>query len=364
MSSLTVQLNSVISLLKSTRPFFQIGIILILFGGILSLFDVTYNVLTLTGSEMVSFELWRFITHSFVERNIFLIFYYFFCLYHCSVIIEPAWASNIKLVKYFAITQLLSSFCVAMTGMLSYIAVRNYMFFYHTEISGLCAASSAVFVAVKQYLPDTILVMTPFGNLKNTHLPILSLFVIFLLALVGAVRWICILQIVFGIQISWTYLRFYHKYEDGEPRGDPSEHFSWASLFPSVMRPFMNVIGSTVFGVLVRLHICKPIVRHIDMTQLDTINVVLPGLQTRDTERRRQKALRDLTERLSRAQRVETGAWPDMEDVDENTEVIDRSQPVVISSPSPELAHLHTAVEKSDEKIEAEEHQTDSALQK
>lgn len=58
-------------------------------------------------------------------------------------------------------------------------------------------------------------------------------------------------------------------------------------LFPSKVQPLMNIFSCAIFGLLVRLQLCKPFVRHIDIAHLDHINVLLPGLQTRDTERRR-----------------------------------------------------------------------------
>ncbi|VDM15834.1 unnamed protein product [Wuchereria bancrofti] len=87
----------------------------------------------------------------------------------------------------------------------------------------------------------------------------------------------------------------------------------------------MRVLSSAVYTCLIQAHLCKPMARRIDLMQLDSINVILPGLQTRDTERRRQKALRDLTERLNRVQQAERGLWPEMEDVEESITVQDTS---------------------------------------
>ena len=80
-----------------------------------------------------------------------------------------------------------------------------------------------------QYLPDSILLTTPVGRCKNTHLPGIAVFCGCIAAAFGFLRWIAVLQILFGIQIAWTYLRFYQYHDDGEPRGDPSDHFAWAT---------------------------------------------------------------------------------------------------------------------------------------
>jgi hypothetical protein len=82
-----------------------------------------------------------------------------------------------------------------------------------------------------QFVPDSILLTTPFGRLKNTHLPMSAILVAGILSLLGAVRPVATLQIAVGTQIAWTYLRFYQPHGNGENNatcGDVSEHFTWA----------------------------------------------------------------------------------------------------------------------------------------
>ncbi|VDM38889.1 unnamed protein product [Toxocara canis] len=343
MASTSIQLNSMMDALKKTQPFFQIGFAVLSIGAFLSLFQATFGVLSMTGGQMVSFELWRLITSFIVERNPILLLWSLWCLRMASLIIEPVWG-DIELLRYFAIVQVLSSLLIALISLLSYIIVKDYSFFYHAEVSGASALCAALYVAIKQFLPDSILLTTAIGRLKNNHLPGCALLGVCVLTVCGAVRPLVVLQVMLGVQLGWTYLRFYQAHEDGEPKGDSSDHFAWATLFPSKLQPFMAVISGMVFSVLIRLRMCKPIVRHVDVARLDSVNIILPGLQTRDTERRRQKALRDLTERLSRAQRVETGSWPDMEDIEEDTQVSDMSSSAVpepTTSSSAEQVLLH-----------------------
>ncbi|VDN56271.1 unnamed protein product [Dracunculus medinensis] len=364
-------------------------------GAFLSIFDSTFAVFTLRGSQLVNAEIWRILTHSFLERNIFLIMLSIWCLYRAFLMFETDWGT-LELIKFLLIVQLisiyiyllvrhflihsnyliLSSFLVAAITLLIYLLAYEYFFFYYMDIIGLASACAGILVAIKQvsvgsflylfpiskqiiinilklalflvvYLPDSILFTTPVGRIKNGHLPILSTFISVIFVLIGLLRGIVILQIIFGIQISWTYLRFFQIHEPNEPKGDLSEHFCWYTfrkLFPSKVQPLMNIFSCAIFGLLVRLQLCKPFVRHIDIAHLDHINVLLPGLQTRDTERRRQKALRDLTERLSRVQRIETGVWPEMDDIDENTQVIQAAVPQIPLAIS-DQASLHVVVE-------------------
>lgn len=317
---MSAQLNFMITSFTQMQRSFQAGVAVLSFGFLLSIFRPLFDFLTLTGAQIVRFEVWRLVTHCLFERNPFLFAFAVYALYRASSLFEPLWGT-VELAKFFAVTQVLSSFLIAVSSLVTYMAVKDDWFFFDVQIYGVVAASVAVLVAIKQYLPDSILLTTPICRFKNTHLPAIAVFFGSVAAIVGIVRWVAVLQMLFGIQIAWMYLRFYQVHEDGEPKGDPSDHFAWATLFPSKLQPCMNVFASTLFGILVRLRVCKPVVRHIDISQLDSINIILPTSQSKEAERKRQKAIRDLTERLSRSQRDDTGNWPEMDVGDEEIEV-------------------------------------------
>lgn len=73
-------------------------------------------------------------------------------------------------------------------------------------------------------------------------------------------------------------------------------------MFPRRTQATATIIGKAVFRILARLKICK----RVEYTGFEQyvvpmpVDVVLPTAETRDAERRRQKALRDLNERLGR----------------------------------------------------------------
>merc|ERR1712241_952401 len=105
-----------------------------------------------------------------------------------------------------------------------------------------------------------------------------------------------------GLVISWIYLRFYQLHANGS-RGDTADSFSFASFFPNVMQPPINAC----FSILVRLRICKKRVRRYDIGGGSSsgagpaISISLPGVDNHDTERRRQIALKALSDRLNKA---------------------------------------------------------------
>ncbi|VDK56791.1 unnamed protein product [Anisakis simplex] len=325
--SISSQFDALIDNFKKSPPFYHFSVALLSIGAFVSVFESIFNVFSLSASQMmVSFELWRLITSVLVERNLILLIWSICCIHITSSLILPVWG-HFELLKYFTIVQISSSIVITLIAFLSYVVHKNYTLFYHVQLYGCASMCAASYVAIKQFLPDTILLSSRVGRLKNNHLPILSLSIITILSLIGLVRWSASLQVALGIQLGWVYLRFYQPHSDMDldgaqkddaSYGDYSDHFAWATLFPSKLQPMMSVISGVVFSTLIRLKICKPLVRHIDITKLDSVSVILPSLQAKDTERRRQKALRDLTERLSRTKRVSdadnTVSWSDNDD--------------------------------------------------
>ena len=103
-----------------------------------------------------------------------------------------------------------------------------------------------------------------------------------------------------GMVVSWIYLRFYEKQDNGS-RGDMSEGFSFATFFPEIMQydfynsviflfllsPLLSSLGELVYRVLVKLKICRNAVRTYDVSAPSTIKISLPGGNTVDTERRK-----------------------------------------------------------------------------
>merc|ERR1719158_463647 len=90
-----------------------------------------------------------------------------------------------------------------------------------------------------------------------------------------------------GLVVSWIYLRFY--------------------------QPPVSVLSNTVFSLLVKCRVCKKPVRRYDVGAPAGITISLPGAESQDAERRRQIALRALSERLSKSEASQS-QWPSMEE--------------------------------------------------
>lgn len=113
-------------------------------------------------------------------------------------------------------------------------------------------------------------------------------------------------------------------------RGDIADGFAFASFFPNVMQPPVAVLGNTIFSLLVRLRVCKRPIRRYDVSggglagsggvhggSGGSISISLPGVENHDTERRRQIALKALSDRLSKAEAQSSAtsqqSWPSLD---------------------------------------------------
>merc|ERR1712029_825792 len=129
-----------------------------------------------------------------------------------------------------------------------------------------------------------------------------------------------------GLIVSWVYLRFYQVHSNGS-KGDTAESFSFATLFPNVLQPGVSVISNTIFSIFVRCKVCRKPVRRYDVGAPTGITISLPGAESQDAERRRQIALRALSERLSKTEQS-TSQWPSMDEPEQE-------KPLISPSPSP-----------------------------
>lgn len=129
-----------------------------------------------------------------------------------------------------------------------------------------------------------------------------------------------------GLLTSWTYLRFFKRQPDltGTStdgmgiKGDASETFAFACLFPDVIQPPIAVVSDQIYSVLVSLKICTPFseedIASGNQQVLARGEAGLPTLlsshraggmrgtgKREEAERRRALALRALDQRLQAA---------------------------------------------------------------
>ncbi|CAK1603890.1 unnamed protein product [Parnassius mnemosyne] len=168
------------------------------------------------------------------------------------------------------------------------------------HVHGLAGYLAAVSVAVKQIMPDHLLIKTPLGKLTNRSLPLLILVAAIILWAVGALEGTYPCMWGSGTILSWIYLRFWQRHSSGT-RGDMADNFSFDNFFPTVIQPLVRGALSPASRCLARLGVCTPAPRRVTLALSPRgVTISLPGVEPHDMERRRQIALKALSERLSK----------------------------------------------------------------
>jgi hypothetical protein len=225
-------------------------------------------------------------------------------------LLEPLWGT-IEMFIFFAVVNLSVAFMTTGTYLFVYLLTQDTDYLFDNYIHGMAGYLAGFAIAVKQAMPDHVLVSSPFGKLRNLHVPLLLLFAAVIARLIGAVDLPFPIMFSWGLFISWVYLRFYQRHSNGS-RGDMADNFGFASFFPSRLSLFIAVIANLVYSLLVRLHICRTLQRKYDIGAPTTITVTLPGASAQEVERRRVLAIKALNDRLNTAS--PPASWPNMLD--------------------------------------------------
>ena len=131
------------------------------------------------------------------------------------------------MMRFFAIINLLIAVLTTLTYLFIYLLSRNTDYLFNVHIHGLAGYLAGFSVAVKQSMSDHILVNSPFGKLRNKHIPLWVLLLAVLTRVAGGVDAPFPIMFAWGLVVSWVYLRFYQNHGNGN-RGDMVDSFSFA----------------------------------------------------------------------------------------------------------------------------------------
>jgi len=218
----------------------------------------------------------------------------------------------LEMMTFFFVTNIGVAVLCAFFYYFLYMCTFNTELLFQVHIHGLSGYLAGVSIAVKQVMPDHILARTPIGKITNRNIPLSVFGLTFIMWAVGMVEGSYCTMFGTGLVVSWVYLRFYQVHSNGS-RGDFADSFAFATLFPNVVQPPVSVLSNTVFSLLVKCKICKKPVRRYDVGAPAGITISLPGAESQDAERRRQIALRALSERLSKTE-TQTTQWPSLDE--------------------------------------------------
>lgn len=197
-------------------------------GYFLSFSDSAMQALTVIPGNVLppNFWAWTYFTHSFIETHVWNVIIDICIIILYGKLLEPLWGAMEMLIFYLVVT-LTVAMCTSVDYLFIYQVTRNPDYLFETNICGLSGYVAGFSVAVKQVMPDHILVNSPFGKLRNKHIPLWLLVCAILVRLLGIVDGPYPIMFAMGLLVSWIYLRFYQKHSNGN-RGDMAESFTFA----------------------------------------------------------------------------------------------------------------------------------------
>uniref|UniRef100_A0A3B3Z865 Uncharacterized protein n=1 Tax=Periophthalmus magnuspinnatus TaxID=409849 RepID=A0A3B3Z865_9GOBI len=277
-----------------------------------------------------NFWVWTLVTHGVVEQHIWGMVANVGTVMTCGRLLEPLWGA-LELLIFFAVVNVAAGLLAGLSYLLTYVATFDLDFLFAVRVHGATGFLGGVLVALKQTMGDTTVLRVPQVRLKAA--PALVLLLLSLLRLSGLLDTAAPLAAyTYGALSGWVYLRFYQRHSRG--RGDMSDHFAFASFFPEALQPVVGFLAGLVHAALVKIKVCRKMVKRYDVGAPSSITISLPGTDPQDAERRRQLALKALNERLKRVE--DQSAWPSMDDEedDDEDELRTHSQPLLPVSSS------------------------------
>jgi len=277
------------------------------------------------------------LSHCFLEIHFWEVLVDIFTVVLVGKLIEPLWGA-LEMMTFFFIVNIGVAVLSAFFYYILYMATFNTELLFEVHIHGLSGYLAGVSVAVKQIMPDHVLFRTSLGKFTNRNIPLSVFSLTFIMWAIGMVEGSYCTMFGTGLVVSWIYLRFYQVHSNGS-KGDFADSFAFSTLFPNVIQPPIAMLGNTVFTILVKFKVCRKPVRRYDVGAPTGITISLPGAESQDAERRRQIALRALSERLSKSDQGQS-QWPSMEESEKPspspTEVsVDSGSIPATPSPSP-----------------------------
>lgn len=296
--------QQLIALLRSTSNTVKCIWLIVFVSYSFSFFEQAVDVISVTPGYFIppSFRIWTAFTFCFLETHFWNVFTDIIMIGLCGKVIEPLWGPT-EIISFFSIVNLGVAFLSSLFFLFVYMCTSNPDFLFKVHIHGLLGYIAGVTVAVKQIMPDILIIKTPTGRITNRNMPLLTVFIVFILWFVGLSPISNLVMVISGVYVSWLYLRFYQRHSCGN-KGDMSESFNFSSFFPCIIQPPIAVVANTMYNILIRMKLCKQRSGPIDSgSELSSITVGGTNLILQDKERRKQKALKALSEHLNKSDR-------------------------------------------------------------
>ncbi|KAL6648118.1 hypothetical protein ACP70R_012342 [Stipagrostis hirtigluma subsp. patula] len=266
-----------------------LAVILFLAHVLVQLFPSAATYLALIPSRTIPFA-WNLLTAGYIEQTIPGVIVSIVGLLLLGKLLEPLWGSK-ELLKFIFIVNLSTSVCVFITAIVLYYVTQEESYLY-TPLSGFYGVLSGLLVGIKQILPDLELNLFLL-KIKAKWIPSIVALISVAISFFVKESLSYLPIILFGIYMSWIYLRYFQKRLEAGLKGDPSEEFSFSSFFPGFLRPILDPVAS-IFHKLLCGRSERPQVtgQTLDGSQF-------PGSGSIEANRRRERGQRALEQRLA-----------------------------------------------------------------
>lgn len=287
------------------------GLSVILLGGfvLLQIFPAALTYLALIPAKTIPFA-WNLITAGYVEQSLPGVALSIIGLLFIGKLLEPIWGSR-EFLKFIFVVNFLTSICVFVTAIALYYITTEESYLY-TPFSGFSGILAGFLVGIKQIMPDQELGLL---KIKAKWVPSLAVVLSVAISFFTAESASYLPLLLFGIYMSWIYLRYFQTSPETNLKGDPSNDFSFSSFFPEFLRPVLDPIGSVFDRIL-----CGRSDTSAESRGQTLGGFPLPGSDPIEASRRRERGARALEQRLAaeKSSVVAGAEGPLLEDPTEN----------------------------------------------
>lgn len=220
--------QQITALLRSTSKTVKCIWLIVFISYSFSFYDKSVDIIGVTPGYFIapSFRIWSAFTFCFLETHFWNVCIDVIMIGLCGKVIEPLWGPT-EIISFFAIVNVGVALLSTIFYLFIYLLTSNPYLLFNVHIHGLSGYIAGVTVAVKQIMPDILIVKTPIGRISNKDMPFLTVLFSIIFWLVGLSYSSNLVMVMSGIYVSWIYLRFYQKHSSGSI-GDMSESLDFA----------------------------------------------------------------------------------------------------------------------------------------
>lgn len=157
-----------LALLGNTSSAVKFICIVTILGYLLSFSDSIVNAFSVTPGYLLPphFWIWTAFTFCFMELYFWEVLVDLITVGLCGKLIEPLWG-QMEMLRFFAITNLAVAVLTTMYYFIVFSITRDSSLLYGVHIHGLAGYVAAVSVAVRQILPDALIISNPYFRFTN-----------------------------------------------------------------------------------------------------------------------------------------------------------------------------------------------------